>query len=207
MSEHSASLEHIIDRLRRHDEGARSELIERSQGRLLRLTRKMLTGFPGVRRWEDTDDIFQNATMRLWRSLEKFHPETAVHFFNLAALQIRRELIELARRYGGPLGLGANLDTPPPQSPTESTQGSGRARLIPSDSTHESSQLAIWTEFHESIDELPAEERETFALVWYQGLSHGDVANLIGVSERTISRRWQKARRLLSERFGSRLPG
>ena len=38
--------------------------------RLTRLTHNMLKDYPGVHRWEETDDILQNATLRLcgpWR--------------------------------------------------------------------------------------------------------------------------------------------
>jgi hypothetical protein len=45
-----------IDRLRSGDDSARSALIECACERLTLLTRKMLRQFPGVKRWEQTDD-------------------------------------------------------------------------------------------------------------------------------------------------------
>src|SRR6202034_2532417 len=87
------------------DESAREALFASALGRLSRLARKMLKGFPGVARWEQSDDVLQNALLRLDRSLRAVSPRTAKDFFGLAATQIRRELIDLARHYGGPEGL------------------------------------------------------------------------------------------------------
>ena len=51
-----------------------------------------------------------------------------------------------------------------------------------------------WTEFHEQIEALPEEEREVFNLVWYQQLTHEQAAEVLGVTTRTVRRRWQDAR-------------
>jgi RNA polymerase sigma-70 factor (ECF subfamily) len=69
----------------------------------------------------------------------------------------------------------------------------------PSDTPDEPSHLAAWTEFHSQIDRLPAEEREIFDLLWYQELSQAEAAAQLGVSERTVKRRWQSARLLLHQ--------
>src|SRR5262249_60882959 len=66
----------LLDLLRLGDEQARSRLIAHACDRLRRLTRKMLRGYPGVRRWEQTDDVVQNALIRLCRGLQAASPET-----------------------------------------------------------------------------------------------------------------------------------
>jgi RNA polymerase sigma-70 factor (ECF subfamily) len=53
--------------------------------------------------------------------------------------------------------------------------------------------LAIWAEFHERAGELPEDQREVFDLVWYQGLTNAEAADVVGVSTKTIQRRWQAA--------------
>src|SRR5438309_5370437 len=97
-----------IDRLQAGDLNARDELLGHACERLRRLTRKMLKGFARVKRWELTDDVLQNAMLRLWTALGQVTPRTARDLYTLAALQIRRELIDLARQYYGPRGMGAN---------------------------------------------------------------------------------------------------
>jgi RNA polymerase sigma-70 factor (ECF subfamily) len=200
MSDHpSALLQQHLDRLRAGDPGARNALLEHAAERLRRLTRKMLGGFPRVGRWEDADDVGQNAALRLWRSLHEVTPPTVRDFYRLAALHIRRELLDLARHYYGPQGLGAHHDTVPPQG--ESAPGAGR-RADPLDAgqtTHDPGRLAAWTDFHRKVEALPGEEREVFDLLYYQGLSQPEAAAVLGVSESTVKRRWQSARLALHE--------
>ncbi len=107
-SDHSTQIQGCIDRMRSGDASARDELLAHAADRLTRLTRKMLRDFPGVHRWEQTDDVLQNAALRLCRALGEVQPPTAADFFRLAAAQIRRELLDLARRYSGAEGLGAH---------------------------------------------------------------------------------------------------
>src|SRR5262245_58654042 len=75
---------------------------------MLRLTRQMLNRHPAIRRWTESNDVFQGAVVRLVRALKDVRPESMRSFFALATQQIRRELIDLARHYYGPHGLGAN---------------------------------------------------------------------------------------------------
>jgi RNA polymerase sigma-70 factor (ECF subfamily) len=108
------------------------------------------------------------------------------HFLNLAALHIRRELIDLARHHFGPEGAGAHHDTGSESGETPAAD--------PSQTTLEPSKLAQWREFHQQVDALPTEEREVFNLLWYHGVSQGEAAALLKQSERTLQRRWQAAR-------------
>jgi RNA polymerase sigma factor (sigma-70 family) len=54
--------------------------------------------------------------------------------------------------------------------------------------------------------QLPNKEHEVFDLLWYQGLTQDEAAQLLGVSKRTIKRRWQSARLQLFEALGGHLP-
>ena len=198
-----AEIEQNVTRLSRGDEAARETLLDLTHDRLVRLTRKMLRGFPTVRRWEETDDVWQNAGLRLWKSLADVQIENTRHFFRLAALQIRRELIELARHYGGPQGIGAHHATAPDINESDATP---HVAHDPADDTHEATRLAAWTELHECVEKLPAEAREVFELLWYHGLRQSEAAQLIGISERTVKRRWQAARLALYEKLNHELP-
>src|SRR5262245_32910192 len=97
-----------LERARAGDREALNALLVFTTGRLRRLTRVMLRGHPAVRRWEEPEDVLQNALVRLLRALESVPPATAREFFALAARHIRWELVDLARRYYGPQGWGAN---------------------------------------------------------------------------------------------------
>ena len=172
------------------DQESRQQLFDLVYARLQGLARKMLKGFPGVRRWEETDDVWQNASLKLWKALGQLEINDSRHFYALAAVHIRRELIDLARRHFGPLGMGANQSTREinPDASSQSFFFEGQ------DVTYEASRLSVWSEFHEQVGKLDDDERETFDLIWYQGLPQSEVARIIGVSERTVKRRWQAAR-------------
>ena len=194
-----------LDRLRAGDESARLELIRAACGRLERLTRKMLGGWRRVHRWEETGDVMQNAMVRLCRSLAEVKPVRAADFFRLAALHIRRELHDLAKHYYGPRGLGANHATAAWQPPSGDESADSLA-WEPLGTEEDPVSLAAWSEFHEQVERLPEEEREVFDLLWYQELSQGEAAELLGVSERTVKRRWASARLRLHRALGEMLP-
>jgi RNA polymerase sigma factor (sigma-70 family) len=196
----STQIQDLIDRLRT-DESARVELLNHVAQRLVRLTRKMLRDYPGVQRWEQTDDVLQNATLRLYRALNQVAPPTAQDFFRLAAAMIRRELIDLARRYSGPMGLGAN------HASLAGGNEDGDGFSPAGESSLDPSRIAEWTDFHRQVERLPDEERAVVDLLFYQGLNQAEAAAVLGVSDRTVKRRWQSARLALHEALGGQLPG
>jgi RNA polymerase sigma-70 factor (ECF subfamily) len=199
----TVQIQGLLDRLHAGDESARAALLDNACERLTRLTRKMLKSFPRLRRWEQTGDVLQNACMRLYRSLAEVRPAGVTEFFRLAAVQIRRELLDLTKHYHGPRG-PATHHASAPDEPDSS--GGGGVDAHPVADEADPAALAAWTDFHTQIDRLPDEEREVFDLLWYQELSQAEAAALLGVSERTIKRRWQSARLMLHKALGGALP-
>jgi RNA polymerase sigma-70 factor (ECF subfamily) len=192
-----------LDRLDSGDDSAREALLDCASARLTRLARKMLKSYPGVARWEQTDDVLQNALLRLDRALKACSPATAGGFFRLAAAQIRRELIDLDRHHYGPEGQGAHHLT---RFGAGDSGGSAGVAGAPADQTHDPGRLASWTEFHLRVEDLADGDKELFDLLWYQGLTQAEAAIALGVSERTVSRRWVAARMRLADALGGQLP-
>ena len=58
----------------------------------------------------------------------------------------------------------------------------------------------------EAIEGLPEDEREVFELVGMQGLTHVETAGVVGVSEKTVQRRLNRARLLLAARLADLCP-
>src|SRR5437764_3186934 len=110
----TAQIQSCLQRWAQGEQAARDELLALASDWLRRLVAVMLRDYPRVGRWEQTDDVLQNALLRLWRALHDVRPATAREFCGLATLQIRRELVDLARHYCGPLGLGAHHATKTP---------------------------------------------------------------------------------------------
>lgn len=184
-------LQDLIDRRLNGEAAAHDALLHHACDRLLRLTRKMFHGYPNLRRWEQTDDVFQNSMVRLHRALAEVQVESVRHFFNLAAVQVRRELLDLAKRHFGPEGAGANHHTD--GQPADDEGGSLH------DSAAEPDDLSGWTEFHAQVEKLPADELEVVNLLYYEGLTQEEAARVLGVSFRTLKRRWQSAKLKLHE--------
>lgn len=194
-------LQHILVAANQGDDHAFNELLIRFEGRLRCLTQRMLRNYPRLRRWEQTDDVFQKSLIRLHRSLTSAKPESVRAFIGLAATQVRRTLIDMGRHYFGVHGQGAK----------HQSAGGGRAADDPggqldTDRNIDAKQPVTfeqWTEFHEATEQLPQEIRETFSLVWYAGLQQNEVASILKVSHRTVIRRMNEARRLLHEMLAS----
>jgi RNA polymerase sigma-70 factor (ECF subfamily) len=168
------------------DAAAITALLRHNCDRLTLLTRRMLGDFQRVRRWAETGDVLQNALVRLVTALREVKPQSSRDFLALATLQIRRELIDLARQYYGPQGIGANYDS-------RAVQGSAGPQVEKADLSHEPGSLAQWSELHQHIDALPDEEREVVGLLFYQGMSQAEAAEVLNVSVRTLQRRWHTA--------------
>ena len=196
-----------LESMRAGDPGARDRLLQTAWSRLERLARKMLRGFSRVQRWEETADVLQNSMVRLLRALQHVQPASLREFIALATEQIRRELIDLARHYQGPQGLGANYTSAKGDTHVEGGDGDAGRPLDPIDPRAEDpSNLEAWCAFHEAVALLPAQEREAFGLLFYQGWTQVEVAGLLEVNVRTVRRWWQNACLQLHAALGENTP-
>lgn len=158
-------------------EQARNALIEHTRRRMEALCRKMffqsLKSTPAV----DWEDVYQEAALKLWKTLQDVQPHTVREFFGLATKKIREVSLDLCRKYV--------RDLPP-----------GDAASEPS---FNPVTVAKWAEFHAQVEKLDATLRETFELLWYHDLTQKEVAALHDVDESTVKRRYRKAREALAE--------
>lgn len=191
----TAYLNLLVERIRADDKEACEELIRTAADRLERLTRVMLRKYPSVRRWEETADVFQDGVLRLMRALCDVNPPNTRAFFGLAAEQIRRQLLDLARHHKR-----MNAAIP------EALPGADDSRPGDEPTAPEATDLDRWTAFHEAVETLPAEEREVVMLTFYHGWSQRQVAELFGIDVRTVRRRWRAACDTLALRLGDELP-
>jgi RNA polymerase sigma-70 factor (ECF subfamily) len=188
MSEESTQiLQDLIDRMNAGDSAALAELLEQANARLVRVARIIRKDFPRLQNHEETGDVLQKAMIRLLRALQTVKVNTAREFLQLSALQIRRELLDLARR---------------PSWVKNATDIDADAVPEGADQTHNPLRLADWTEFHRKVDSLPEEEREVVNLLWYQGLPQAEAASVLKVSVPTVKRRWLSAKLRLQSVLG-----
>src|SRR5262245_26511674 len=149
--QHTSAMQRCLERFREGDQDACAELFAHTCERLRQLAHVMLKGYPRLKRWADTDDVLQSALLRLYRTLKQVAPATPRDYYRLAALQIRRERLDLVRHHYGPQGPAAHHQTNPRQSPGDSTAPAGYER---GDTSLEPSRLALWSEFHRLADAL-----------------------------------------------------
>jgi RNA polymerase sigma factor (sigma-70 family) len=194
-SPRTAQVHDWLTRMKAGDESAPDELLRSVTLRLEVLARRMLHRFPQLRRWEQTDDVLQGALLGLLNALREVRPESMRSFYTLSSVMIRRQLIDLWRHYYGPRGPGAHHHSDP---------GAPALTPAPKDASPDVNRV------HELVDHLPADQREVFELRYYHDLSQDEVAEALGVSTRTVQRRWVAAlRRLRSllEREQDNSPG
>ena len=192
-SVHTTKLRLWVKRIRAGDLSARDEMLRAVHARLERLARKMLRRFPDVGRWEESGDLLQNAVLRLLRALQDVEPTSVRGFFGLAAEQMRRELLDLARRYrtrrvygpshaAGPDGSDSDVSAPDPPVAEE-----------------DADDLEKWCAFHEAVERLPVEQREVVGLIYYHGWTQAEAAEHLHLSKRSVQRRWSAAMLKLHE--------
>jgi DNA-directed RNA polymerase specialized sigma24 family protein len=97
-SEETILLERGIEQLNAGDASVRGELLNIACARLIRLTARLRRNVQGIGGGKSAEEIFQSASLRLYQALHDTPIKDARHFYRLAALQIRRELIDLCNQ-------------------------------------------------------------------------------------------------------------
>ena len=170
------------------------ELLERATRRLRLLCATLLhRSYPRLTQPPlnlETDELLDGVVAGLMAALRTVRPATVRQFFALACQHMRWQLNDLARRLDERPAAAA-LPEPgvaaPPGSTASGLTPDGRRMLG-------------------AIDGLPEDEREVFDLVQIQGLTHAEAAGVVGVSEKTVQRRLNRARLLLAERLADLRP-
>lgn len=195
----SRQISNLLKRAIEGRDDAYDDVIAMASARLQCLARRMFADFPRLQRWEQTDDVVQNASIRLHRSLAKVRPDSMARFVGLASTEIRRTLIDMARHHFGPAGAAAKhrsgVFAGDPESENVGAHPADVAVGPPE-------RLEAWTQFHEAVGRLPDDEREVVELTWFSGLSQQEIGEMTGQSIRTVKRRWRAAKLRLYDWLG-----
>ncbi|HKB35595.1 MAG TPA: sigma-70 family RNA polymerase sigma factor [Gemmataceae bacterium] len=189
MNDASVELQALIERIRRGDREARRDLLAHACDRLRRLTARVFNeSFPALRNRHELDSVVHETWLRLVQALEKTEPPTVADFFRLAAHKVRQVLLDMAarqRRLASREALGFSDVTHPAMGAAQQTYDPGR--------------LAQWTEFHEKVEALTEDERAVFEMHYYLELPQAQVAELLEMHPRKVSRLWIAATERLAE--------
>ena len=170
-------------RLRPDDPAIRKELIAKSYDRLAAVARRLL-GPAYKDRPEDTSGLLAEAYLRLESSLGAVKPESVRQYLGLAALQMRRALIDLIRKERGRSGKH--------ESPVSLNAGGTSIGHSPPASQSEDADWRL--ELMEAIGRLGEDEREVVDLLFFNDLTQLEASHLLSVDESTVKRRWARAR-------------
>src|SRR5262249_34437193 len=171
------------------------ELLERAVGRLrLPCATFLHKSYPRLTRPPvhlETDELLGGVGAGLITALRATRPPTVRRVFAPANQQVGWRLGARAGRMDERRAAAALAESgvaAPPDSTASGLSPDGRRIL-------------------EVIEGLPEDEREVFELVGIQGLTHAEAATVVGVSEKTVKRRLNRARFLLAERLADIRPG
>jgi RNA polymerase sigma factor (sigma-70 family) len=194
-SDTTANVQDFIERLRRGDMSARAALLERIYHRLRRIAAAVLhRDFHRLEVHHDLDSVVDEAWAQLMKALEATHPATADDFYRLIFRKVRHVLLDMARRQRRDevrrYGDLPEEDSSGPVSPYDR-----------SDTTYEPSRLAFWTEFHREVENLPDDQRSVFDLHYFAEFPQAEIARLLEMHPKQVSRLWIAATVGLAERL------
>jgi RNA polymerase sigma factor (sigma-70 family) len=175
------ALADLIDRLGRGEPDAKRRLLERAHHRLVRIAAAIFQqDFPGLRGRHDLESVVSETWLRLIRSLETIELKTVDDFYGLVFVKVRQVLLDMARRE-------KRAAVPIGNSQDEREE----ARVFDcADTTHDPARLALLSEFHDQVRKLDDDKRQVFELTYYGGLTQIEIAQLMGIHRRKVSRLW-----------------
>jgi RNA polymerase sigma factor (sigma-70 family) len=132
-----------------------------------------------------SEELLSAVVERMIKAMRTVRPQNVRQFFALANQHMRWELNDMARRLDDRSGAIAL-----PESLAQAEQPSGSAQEGPN-----------LRRILEAIETLPDDEREVFQLVRLQGLTKSEVAQVVGISVKTVHRRLNRGLLHLSQRL------
>jgi RNA polymerase sigma factor (sigma-70 family) len=185
----------LLDRIKAAEPGAREELLAESQERFRQLASRMLKQFPQlrVRGRAETGIVLNDVLLEMHAALDRVAFESPRHFINLAAQKTRQTLLDLARKYK--------------HHPFEQAEAvDENDKLVADLSDRKTISLEEWAAFHEAAGRLPEKEKEVFDLLYYGQWKPRDAARILGVVEKTVERRFKRAKKYLAEALRDETP-
>jgi RNA polymerase sigma-70 factor (ECF subfamily) len=202
--ESTSALQGYLERALTGDAEARQRLLELTRDRLMRHARHFLHGrYSRLEPLAQTDDVVQQLYLKILQNQDRFWVNargepvrSLAELFGHASAWMRDVLCDQMRKAYG------RDNNRPAVLPLDGSPSDTSPRSEPSSSTLDGEKVQRWTEFHEAVARLPDDLRAVFDLLWYQGMSQAEAADLLGFAVRTVKLRWMKARLQVQQALG-----
>ena len=171
----------LVKRLKAGDEAAFEEIVETYRERLYRVAWRIL------RDDESAEDAAQEAFIKVYRHIARFEERSSLYTWmyritvNIALNKLKRDRF----RNMVPLGDIVRQDKSPRSDPARAAMGSEVVEKV-----------------REAVETLPDKQRAVFTLKFYEGLSHKEIAEVVGCSEGTSKANYFHAVRKLRKLLG-----
>lgn len=182
------SLTDLIHRAQEGEEGALQSVFEITYDELRRMARNRLraTGREGG---VDTTSLVHECYVR-FATAKNLAVEDRIHFFRYAAHAMRSVVVDLARASLS-AKRGAGADHVPLSTTIADSTGASEEQI-----------LAV----HDALEDLRQFDGRLVQVVemrYFAGMTESEIATVLGVTERTVRRDWEKARLFLAEALAS----
>jgi RNA polymerase sigma-70 factor (ECF subfamily) len=177
------------------DEQVVQELTEHAYKRLCDLVSRQLGSMPTVRKFENTGDVLHTVIVKILEKQIANPPDTPLDYFKEVSRGIRHHLIDELRKIVGRRKAGSSGEDSLPARNRASLFGSGADVAIHAiNNTFNPQRIQMWAEFHESVEELPEEQKSVVDLLFYFELTQTQAAKTLKISRDQVSRHWRQAR-------------
>ena len=180
-SRDETSARDLVRRLKAGDESAFEELVAEYRERIHRIAWRFLRDDEGA------EDVAQEAFVKVYKNIGRFEERSSLYTWiyritvNLALNRLKRDRF----RQMIPLGDMVRSDPSPRADPARAAVSSEIAERI-----------------DEAIRSLPEKQRAVFTLKFHEGLSHKEIAAVVGCSEGTSKANYFHAVRKLRKLLG-----
>jgi RNA polymerase sigma-70 factor (ECF subfamily) len=174
----------LVQEAKKDNPDAFTELVCRYQKKIYS------TIFQFTRNHHDTDDLAQETFMNAYKSLQKFRQKANFYtwLYRIAVNTTMNFLRKKHREKGR-------------EEFVEDQLPSGVAKFSSSSPEYHSLKKELKEKLKEAVDSLPLAYKVTFVLIAFQDMTHGQAARVLRCSEKTVSWRMHKARKILKNKL------
>jgi len=189
-------LHEAVVRFNAGDPTAKDDLIGHVRHRLMVIARGKLRGpggFTQVARWNETDDVVQEASLRLEKTLQQEKINSGDHFLRLAALHIKWALLNLHEHVNTKSHYSASLEETPTGIDEDGPDG-----WLARAAARTESQFR-WDKFLDHFKTLSAEQRQMLDDIFFNGCTRQETADRLKIGITTLKDRWLRLKLQLAD--------